>query len=233
MLLVGLVAVVRPFFAQQRDFAAGIPSPAALASTDSVPLARGRPVCFRYAVADRRAAQARFKVLTGGPPASALTLTLTGPGGYRAVGRVPAGAGDTQLVSAAFAPAPPRAMALRACIASAGARPVALFASSDRTRSRSLASVGGRRIEKSVWFGFYEGSTKGFTERLGDTFDRMATFRPGFVGAWLLWPLFLAFLLGVPLVAVGAFVRAVEEDERAAEPFDLDRGRARGRRWLD
>ena len=68
-----------------RDIPAEIPSPAALREADTVPLVRGHPVCFPYAVAETHSQQAQFKVSAPAGPAGELRLSMvaTDDSGYR------------------------------------------------------------------------------------------------------------------------------------------------------
>jgi hypothetical protein len=223
--------VVRPFVAAQRDFPAEIPSPASLLATDSVPLAPGAPVCFHDAVAEPHSQQARFKIATGGPPAPALRMSIRGAG-YHQVVDIPAGAANYQLLQVPITP-PATATPVRVCFRDRGRQAIALMASNDRTRSRSLAYVDGKLVDKSVWFAFYEAEPQAITERLPLILQRMATFRPGFVGPALLWVLAVLFVLGVPAAVVWAYVRGAREDEAAAGTgVDVNERRSRWRRWV-
>jgi hypothetical protein len=228
--VIAAFVVVRPFVAAQRDFPAEVVSPASLTSTDSVPLARGAPVCFGHAVIEPHSEQARFKIATGGPPAPALRMDVRGAGYHQTVA-IPAGAPNFQLLQVPLAP-PAQATPVRVCFHNRGRRPIALMASSDRTRSRSTAVVGGRPVDKSVWFAFYESTPQAITERLPLIFRRMATFRPGFVGPALLWVLAVRFVVAVPAAVVWAYVWGTREDEAAeGAVVDVTARRSRWRRW--
>jgi hypothetical protein len=230
-LVIAAFVVVRPFVAAQRDFAAEVPSPASLVDTDSVPLARGAPVCFANAVIEPHSQQARFKIATGGPPAPALRMDVRGTGYHQSVA-IPAGAANYQLLQVPITP-PAVATPVRVCFHDRGRRAIALLASNDRTRSRSTVVVGGTPVDKSVWFAFYEATPQAITERLPLIFQRMATFRPGYVVPALLWVLCVLFVLGVPAAVVWAYVRGAREDEAlAGAPLDVNRRRSRWRRWV-
>ena len=234
VLALGAWFVVRPFMARQRDYPAEIPSPAALVSVDHVPLARGRPVCSAEVVVEPHSQQARFKIAAPAGPAGELRLSLVATDGsrYRYAVLVPPGAVDGQTLAVPVAP-PIRPTEVRACIANHGARPIALLASGDRTRSRSLATIRGEPTGKSVWFSFYEATPRSITERLPATLARMTTFRPGYVGRGLLWALLALLALGVPAGLVWALRRAFEEEEAAAPPLDVRLRRPAWRRWLE
>ncbi len=232
VLALGALFVVRPFVAAQRDYPASVPSPAALANAEVVPLAPGSPACFSHAVIEEHSEQARFKVYSPEGPAGPLRVTLRGEG-YDAAAEVPAGTPDNTLVSV-FVPAPPTDIPLRVCIANEGERDVALFASADRTRSRSTAVVDGEDTGRSIWFSFYEPRSRAITERIPATVDRMTVFRPAWVSEPLLWALLALLVVGMPAGVVWAYVRGLREDERAAPvEADVNARRSRWRRFVD
>ena len=167
-----------------------------------------------HAAMDPHSARARFTMITRGGPAPPVTLALAGPG-YRAGGRVSGGYEDNSEVSVAVAP-PPHALLVRACLRNDGRATVRLAASGDRTRSRSLATVDGHRTSLSPWLTFDEARPTASSPACPMSLQRMSTFRPGVVGPWLLSPLALLVLLGVPAGVVWAYSRALAED--AVEP---------------
>lgn len=231
VLLAGLLLVVRPFVAASRDYPAEVVSPAALHGTASVPVEAGAPVCFDHAVLDPRATEARFTLTTPGTPAPALRVRFRGEG-YRHDADVPAGSPDGAVVRVGV-PQFPEAIPLRVCIARRGpGGEVALLASADRTRSRSLATAGGEETGVSVWFAFYESSPRTIVERLPETIDRMTAFRPGFVTPAVLWVLAAAFLVGMPLALLAAYGRALRDDGADRALPDVRRARSRWRRLV-
>jgi hypothetical protein len=50
-------------------------------------------------------------------------------------------------------------------------------------------------------------------ERASATIERIAIFRPGIVGPWLLWPLAALVLVGIPAGAVWAWQRGLAAEE--------------------
>jgi hypothetical protein len=212
-LLAGLLNWTLPWLIRDRSMTAAVPSPRALFFVDRVPLGPGQVACSGNVGLDRRAETASLHVMTLGRPAPPLTLTLRGAG-YSASAQIAGGYSADTDVMARVAP-PPRAMLVTACVRNGGRTRVALGASSDRTRSRSITSVDGRSTGKSAWLSFGEARRHSVLARASTTMARTSTFRPGVVGPWLLWPLAVLFLFGIPAGAVWAWDRALRDDERA------------------
>src|SRR4051794_6333995 len=216
VLLAGTVVWALPWFTRDRDVPAGVPSPRALFETTALRVGPGQSACADAVAVDPHARQARVTLATyrrpAGPP---LTLTLTG-GGYRAVSRLPGGYADNSENAFAIAP-PSRAVLARACVRNDGDAPVALSASADRTRSRSVASVDGSPAGASYWLAFYEGRPHSVLHRLPVILQRMTVFRPGIVGRWLLWPLLVLVALGIPVGVLWAWRRGMAEERALAD----------------
>jgi hypothetical protein len=174
----------------------------------------------------------RFRVSAPNGPAPQLTVTVKGPG-YDASAVIPAGLLDTQTAQAPI-PAPPGDVPVRVCISNDGKTPIGLFASTDRTRSRSPTVIDGKTIYASVWFAFYEPRWRAISERVPLTIDRMTVFRPGYATPWVLWIIAVLFLVGVPIGVVWALVRALRDDGADdLRQVDVDTARPAWRRFLD
>jgi hypothetical protein len=216
VLLAGFAAWVKPWLTKPRDAPASVPSPRALESVDLIPLRSRASVCSRYNAMDAHTARATITVITGGRPGAPLALSMVGPG-YRQTARIPGGYPDESAVFVAVRP-PSRAMLVRACVRNEGVHQVRIAASGDRTRSRSIAVLDGKPTEDSYWLTFYEAGPHSIARRLPLSLRRMSTFRPGVVGPWLLWPLALAMLFGVPLAVLWAWQRALASEDDPDEP---------------
>jgi hypothetical protein len=223
-LLAGGALWVVPWLTRSREFPAAVPSPAALFSVELVEVRPGRTACSRDVALDPRGSRARLQVGTFGRPGEPLRLTLDGAA-YRSTSTIRGGYADGSTVVASVRP-PERATLVRACVENLGTRRVALFASADRTLSRSVTSVDGQSTGKSAWLSFYEARRHSVLERSSATIERIAIFRPGIVGPWLLWPLAALVLLGIPAGAVWAWQRGLageEEARMAASASERDR----------
>jgi hypothetical protein len=199
---------------RNRPMPSAVPSPAALFSVAAVRVPGGREACFGDAAIEQHSQQALFTVRTGRPQGPPLELTARAPGWSQDV-PVPGGYGDGATVSVPLRP-PSAPVLARVCIRNRGGRAIALSASDDRTRSRSIAEVGGRSQRKSIWFALFERRPTSFARRMPTVLERVTAFRPGLIGVWLLWPLLGAVVLGVPAALVWAYVAAVREDEPEA-----------------
>ncbi len=229
VLVLGAVFVVRPFLAAQRDQPSSVPSPASLTATDTVPLKKGSPACFRWGVAERHSEVIRFKVASPNGPAPPISVRLTG-GDYAYTAQIPAGTPDGADVQWPI-PAPPRDILVRVCMFNEGEPEIGVFASNDRTRSRSIAYVDGKETGKSIWFSFAEPAPRTILERLPVTLERMTIFRPDYVGRVLFWVLAVLFVVGMPLGVVWAYVRAVRDDGRDdPDAIDVNERRSLWRR---
>lgn len=215
VIVLGAVLWLLPGLTRDHVYPAEIPSPAAISTTSLVELPAGGRACWRYAVAERHAGRAVIKVSTAGHAGQPLRLSMTGPG-YASRSAIRGGYRDDQQLTFSIA-RPPRDVVVLTCLRNAGRRAVGLYASRDRTRSRSLAVVDGRPTGASVWFALYEGRPASLLDRAGATVSRMSAFRAGIVGPWLLWPLALLFVLGVPALVVWA-VWLASADDLVLEP---------------
>jgi hypothetical protein len=195
-----------------RDQADSVPNPPPLFTLAFNNLARGRQACTAPFVIDQRAGQARFKVVGRGRPTPPLALVVTGSGGYRATASIPGGYPQPGELRMRFAP-PPRAVVASACVINRGPRTVGLFASGEtRSDSRSVTRIG-RRTVPDMTLEFYEARPVSALRRASVSAQRISTFRPGIVAPWLVGVLAVLFVVGVPVGAVAAVVRAAAHDE--------------------
>lgn len=208
LLAVAALFVV-PYFTRDRQLVASVPSPAALDAIAFVPVAPGQAACFDNAAIERHSEEARFQVATGGRRGSPLELRLAAPGWTQTVA-VRGGYADGAHVQARIRP-PRTAVLARVCIVNRGVAPIKLYASGDRTRSRSIASVDGHSTRVSVWFALYERRPVSLASRLQTTFERMSAFRSGLIGPWLFWLLLAGILVAMPVAVVWAYGAALRD----------------------
>jgi hypothetical protein len=212
VLLVGAVAIGRPYLTKKRDYPASIPQPPSVVAIELVRMKPGQSACLHDAVMDTHSERALFQVETYGKPTVPLRFALTGDG-YRATVNVPASAYKDEGILNLPVPAPDRDVFVRACVTNAGKRPAALFATTAAEPGPVVATLDGEPVGTNPWLAFYEAKRTSIADRLTTIVSRMAIFRPPFIGGWLLWPLAALFVLGVPIVVLLAYARALDDDE--------------------
>jgi hypothetical protein len=190
-----------PWLTRDRDFPSTIPQPPPLTAQSVVALGPGDVVCMRAVAVEQHAGQVRFVTGTYGKPGPPLEVRVTGEG-YRTTARLPGGYADNSAHAVAIEP-PTRPLLVTACIRDAGARKVALYGSSDRSRSRVLVTVNGHGEGVAPQLAFYEREPVSIAERLSSVVERVAAFH-GFLGhTWLVWLVALLVVAAVP-AGIGA-----------------------------
>jgi hypothetical protein len=216
VLLAAAVAIGRPYLTKQRDFRASVPQPPSVVAIELVRMKPGQAVCLHDAVMDTHSERVLFQVETYAKPTVPLRFALTGDG-YGATVSVPASSYKDEGILNLPVPAPRGDILVRACVTNAGTRPVALFATTAAEPGPVFATLDGERVPTNPWLAFFEAKRTSIADRLPTIVSRMGIFRPPFIGGWLLWPLGLLFVLGIPVAVLIAYARALAEDE-ADEP---------------
>jgi hypothetical protein len=213
-LVLGLVALLAaaaiwgvPYLTRGRDYFAATPQPRPLFAVTTIPLRPGQRACMNDAVIDRYSEQANLLVGTYRRAAQPLELSLSG-GGYYATSRVPGDYPDSLPFEVPVRP-PARPLETTICLRNAGERQIALYASYDRTRSRSPVLVDGRPVGPGFVVYFTERRPVSILDRLGVSLRRASAFRAFGVSPVTLWPLLILFVVGVPLAVLLTFVRSL------------------------
>jgi hypothetical protein len=212
VLLIAAVAIGRPYLTKQRAYRASIPQPPSVIAVTLRLMKPGQTVCLHNVVMDTHSERALFQVETYGTPTVPLRFALNGDG-YRATVKVPASAYKNEGIVNVPVPAPHRDVFVRACVTNAGRRPAALFGTTSAEPGPVYATVDGVPVEPNWWLAFYEAKPTSIAHRLPTIVSRMGIFRPPFIGGWLLWPLGVLFVLGVPAAILVAYARALDDDE--------------------
>jgi hypothetical protein len=211
LLLGGVGGWAVPYLADDRDYVAVTPQPDPLFRVALVPLRGGQEACMDQAVLDRYSEQARFRVGTFDRGPVPLELTVRSAS-YRERVHVAPDYGDSEVLRVPVRP-PEGELEATICIRNLGERRVALYASDDRTNSRSQVRVDGRAVVPDFGIVFFERRPVGIAERLPVALERASTFRPVVTPA-VLWALLVLFAIGMPLAVLVAFVRSLGDDVR-------------------
>jgi hypothetical protein len=210
LLVAAAVVWGAPYLTRDRDYVATTPQPSPLFAVATIPLPAGQRACMDHAVVDHYSEQARLLVGTYKRPAVPLELSLTGAG-YRAGARIPPTYADSRPFEVAVRP-PARPVEVTICVRNAGARRIALYASADRTRSRSQVRVNGHPVSPDFDIVFTERRPVSILHRLPVSLQRASAFRFFGVSPATLWPLLILFAVGVPLAVLLAFVRSLARE---------------------
>ena len=196
-----------PYLTRDRDYFATTPQPDPLFTVATIPLRPGQRACMDRAVVDRYSERAHLQVGTYRGPAQPLELSLNGAG-YHAAARVPATYADSRPFAVTVRP-PAAPVEVTICLRNAGARRIALYASDDRTNSRSEVRVDGRKVAPDFDIYFTERRPVSILQRLPVGLQRASAFRFFGVSPVTLWPLLILFVLGVPLAVLLTFARSL------------------------
>jgi hypothetical protein len=200
-----------PFLLRERDLVASTPSPRPLFDVTFIPVPSGGRLCASDVTIPRDARQLRFQVRTFGRPGPPLQVSLRAPG-YGAQAQVAAGYPDLATLAAPVRP-PARDRLGSVCIEQRGRGEIALTGTTEtRTLSRPRGSVNGGPVPADAYLAFYEGREASALSRVEAMIDRATAFRSSGVGPWLLWPLLVLTVVGVPAGIVLAVAKAARMD---------------------
>jgi len=213
VLVVLLFTLVLPYLDQSREIATEVPQPAPLFSVSLVELLPGKQGCADEIGLLPGHQLAQMRLGTYGKPASPLLVTLVAPGFRENVAVAPRYV-DNGLLAVPF-DGPSRVLEGSFCVTNLGRYPVALYASADRTKSRSTTIVAGGLWPSNFDLTFYTAHPESLLERAGPIIRRLRLFH-AHLGVGILWLLAFLFAIGVPLASVAALAIAGRDRPRDA-----------------
>jgi hypothetical protein len=148
----------------------------------------------------------------------ALGIEATGPGGYRATTKIPAGLVQNDRATAPIRPAA-REITGTLCVTNEGARPTSFYGvpTADRLGAAVKVTVNGRALaDRQLSVTLLQSRDKAILGRLGTVLSHVAAFRP--IGAWMVWILLALLLVGTPVGVALALARASADDDEASTP---------------
>lgn len=205
---IGALLWYAPWLTEQRIVPASTPSLEGISSRAAVKLPGGKSACIRPLPLDPNVRQVRMLLDTRGRRAPAVELTMTGPGGYHATGRF-AGypPSDASLVVARLSEAPPQAADGQLCLHNTGRRAIGLVGTGEaESVTLPVTYVGDKppgEVDPAITF--LSGKQRSLLQQAGTIIDRAALFT-GAIPGWLMWPLALLFVLGLPVGAAWALL---------------------------
>lgn len=211
VLVVLLAALIVPYLTEHSRIATEVPQPAPLVAASLVEFLPGQSACANEIGLLPGAQVAQLHIGTFGKAAAPLRFTLSAPGYHESVA-VPPTYVDNGLLEVPFT-GPGRALQGEVCITNDGTGPVALYASSDRTKSRSLTTNAGHDVTANFELAFYKRQPQSLLEQTGSILRRLRLFH-AHLGLPELWLLALLFVFGVPLASLAVLAAAARERPR-------------------
>jgi hypothetical protein len=196
----GAARWIAPPLTRERDVVAATPSLTGLFSVIDLPLRSDQRACVSPVAFDRSTRRARFLISSTSRGGSSLAVEARGAGwiGRGAVASyVPK---RTVAAEAVLSPPPPRSLDGSLCILNEGPGTVNLV-STGELRSLVLAEtrVDGRlKADQDLALTLLEERPASMLSRMGAVLGHASDFTGGFVPMWLLWPLTVLFVVGVP-----------------------------------
>ena len=199
-LLVATVVLTVAWATKERRFVASAPQPPPLYETEFVTIHGGDSACMEEATSTPRGNLVQIRVSTNGRPPEPLSIRVTDMGSYTTTGEFPRRYRDNDVLSARIKP-PPRPLHTRVCIKNEGNAPVDIFAAGDEspTLDAAIFDPRGRDIDYIPVIRFLESDRTTIAANATDIADEITVFRPPWVVTWLLWPLAVLLVVGLPL----------------------------------
>ena len=179
----------------------------------------GQDACITPVPLDPGDRRLHMLLRTHGSRAPVVDVTISQPGYVAPRVSADYAVGVTTPVESDLSQAPPRAQDGKLCLRNHGPRAVWLVGTSEgESLTLPVTSVDGKvatDIDPAITF--FTGERTSLVQRLGRIMDRAGDFT-GVLPIWLLWPLALLFVLGLPIGAAAALLLADRADPISAAP---------------
>jgi hypothetical protein len=187
----------------------------------------GQDACIKPVPLDPGDHQLYMLLRTQGKRAPVVDVTVTQPGFIAHARFGDYAVGGVTPVMSDLSQAPPRAQDGQLCLHNRGPRAVSLVGTSEpASLTLPVTSIQGKDVpDVDPAITFFTGERTSFLQRLGRITHRAAGFT-GVLPVWLLWPLGLLFLVGLPVGAAAALLladRSAQQGQRGAPEGGLDR----------
>ncbi len=211
LILAALLAWGVPWLTKARTDTTATPTPPPFAAIAPVVLKPGAQACASNVAlsTDTRVAVVLSAKFAGtGPP---LRVTASARG-YRGEGAIEGGYHGLESLPATI-PAPPRDAIGTICVENRGRRAAQLQGTTEgRIQNRSETRVDGEVVPEKLTLLLTTGQSPALVDRIGQTFDRIAAFKPPIVGSFSLALLALLVVVGVPAGVLYAIARGIGDE---------------------
>ncbi|UGS38756.1 hypothetical protein [Capillimicrobium parvum] len=197
-----------PWVTKERADVTSTPTPPAFSTVTPITLSPGSRACESSVAFSPQTRSLILLAAKQDGPTPPLRITARAPG-YRAGVTIPGGyAGLSSLVAAV--PPPQGSVLGEVCVENAGRRKVQLQATAEgRIQNRATTSVDGEPVQPKMTLLLTEGVNRSLADRPGEILDRIAAFKPPFVGSVSLALLALLVVVGVPAGVLYAIWRGL------------------------
>jgi len=208
LIVLALLVWGLPWLTKDRPDVTGTPTPPAFNTVTPIRLGPGSTACERSVAFSPQTRALTILADKQPGPTPPLRVVARAPG-YRAAATIPGGYAGLAPLTASV-PAPPRSVLGEVCVENAGRRRVALQGTTEgRIQNRAITSVDGEDTPVKMTLLLTEGVERSLADRPGEIFDRIAAYKPPFVGTVSLAILALLVLLGVPAGVLYAVWRGI------------------------
>jgi hypothetical protein len=203
----GAVKWYRPWLTQPRTVVTSSPSLDGISYRAEVKLPAGQSACIRPLPLDPGVRQIRMLLDVTGARAPVVELTLRGAGYEGRARFADYPVSPATIVLAQLSRAPSRAEDGELCLRNTGRRAIGLVGTSEPDSvTVPVTYVAGKSAgETDPAITFLTGEQRSVLARSGTVLDRAAAFTD-VVPGWLMWPLALLFLAGLPLGVAAALL---------------------------
>jgi hypothetical protein len=143
----------------------------------------------------------RLKVGSLRRPGQPLRVEVRGLDGRAAVGRVPGGYADNNVLTVPVGDVM-RGRRIDVCVTNDGDRAIALYGSGALASRSSEAQLNGQAIDKDVAIDFLRGDSPTVLSLAPEMADRASLFHGSWVGPWTIWLLAALVGVGLPVLLV-------------------------------
>jgi hypothetical protein len=212
LIVVALLAWGIPWLTKSRADTTATPTPPPFAAVAPITLKGGSVACenaVALATQTRAATILTAKFVGAGPR---LRVVASAPG-YEGVGTIAAGYRGEQALRVEL-PAPPRDAIGTICVENTGRRAIVLQGTTEgRIQNRSATSIDDKVIPAKMALILTEQTNRSLADRPGEILDRIAAFKPFYVGPVSLLLLGLLVLVGVPAGVLYAIARGIADED--------------------
>lgn len=226
VIVVGVLVEVVPSLIRRQALSAGVPAPPALSSVAQFSVAPSQSACMSLVTVEPTSKVAKFSLRPvsahGGEGSSSaerqlkdlprppVELRLTAQG-YRASAVAHGGYGAKSVALPIHSPS--NSVLAHACFVNRGAIPVLLEGTREaRTVTRSSTMVDGTAVVGDVALSFLKSPQQSLISGLGGVFAHASALTEGLIPVWLMWLVFVAIAVCLPLGVIMAFYLALRDD---------------------